>query len=251
MCSVVILRRPDRPWPLILAANRDELWSRASRPPARHWDDRPELVAGLDEEAGGSWLGINDWGVLASVLNREGTLGPTAGKRSRGELVLDALDHADAKAAAEALRHVDGSAFRPFNLIIADNRDAFWLRHEIEGDHVTVVPVPAGLSMIASRDLNDPNTPRIARYRHLFEQSTVPDPDKGPTGDWSDWELLLGARAGKGQDPRAAMCVVTEGDYGTVSSSFIALPADIGRRPVWLHAEGRPGETPFYPVALD
>lgn len=251
MCSVIILRRPDHPWPLLLAANRDELWSRVSRPPGRHWHDRPELVAGLDEEAGGSWLGLNDWGVLATVLNREGTLGPAALKRSRGELVLDALDHADAKEAAEALRHVDGSAFRPFNLILADNRDAFWLRHEAEGDRVVVVPLPVGLSMIASRDLNDPSTPRIARYRHLFECSAIPDPDKGPAGDWSDWELLLGARAGKGQEPREAMCVVTDGDYGTVSSSLVALPADAGRRPIWLHAEGRPGETPFYPVTLD
>src|SRR6266849_8974623 len=96
MCTVVLLRRPDHDWPLILGANRDEMVGRPSKPPARHWPDRPEVVAGLDELAHGSWLGCNDHGVAAAILNRHGTLGPAAGFRSRGELVLEALDHADA-----------------------------------------------------------------------------------------------------------------------------------------------------------
>ena len=49
MCSVIFLRRPDDAWPLILAANRDEMLSRPWKAPARHWPDRPEIVAGLDE----------------------------------------------------------------------------------------------------------------------------------------------------------------------------------------------------------
>ena len=74
MCTLVILRRPDHSWPVLIGANRDEMIDRASKPPGRHWPDRPELVAGLDLLAGGSWLGINDWGVAAAVLNRHGSL---------------------------------------------------------------------------------------------------------------------------------------------------------------------------------
>src|SRR5437764_1225058 len=80
-------------------------------------------------------LGRNDWGVAAAVLNRHGSLGPAAGLRSRGELVLEALDHADSVDAAAALSHIDPAAYRTFNLVIADNRDAFWLRHA-GGGHV-------------------------------------------------------------------------------------------------------------------
>ena len=65
MCTLVILRRPDHPWPVLIGANRDEMIGRPSLPPARHWPDRPELIAGQDQLAGGSWLGINDWGVAA------------------------------------------------------------------------------------------------------------------------------------------------------------------------------------------
>ena len=89
MCTLVLLRRPDHRWPLLLAANRDELANRPWAPPGRHWADRPEVTAGLDRTAGGSWLGMNDHGLVAAILNRRGSLGPAADKRSRGELVLE------------------------------------------------------------------------------------------------------------------------------------------------------------------
>src|SRR3546814_3215120 len=85
--------------------------------------------------------------VVAAILNRRGSLGPAPGKRSRGELVLEALDHADALTAAEALAELDPRAYRSFNLVVADNRDAYWLCNRGEPDSrvVEVMPVPAGL----------------------------------------------------------------------------------------------------------
>ena len=151
MCTVVILRRPDHAWPLVLGANRDEQLDRPWQPPGRHWSDREDVVAGLDELGGGSWMGVNDSGVTACILNRRGTLGPKAGKRSRGEIVLDALDFSDAVAAADALQHLHGDAYRDFNLVIADNRDAFWLKLDgNESARVQVQTIPDGLSMLTA-----------------------------------------------------------------------------------------------------
>ena len=65
MCSVIVLHRPGHNWPLLWASNRDEMADRPWSPPARHWPDRTEVVAGRDDLAGGSWLGINDAGVIA------------------------------------------------------------------------------------------------------------------------------------------------------------------------------------------
>ena len=130
MCTLVILRRPGHDWPVLIAANRDEMIDRSWLPPGRHWPDRAQVTAGQDELAGGTWLGVNDDGLAAGILNRTGALGPAAGKRSRGELVLDALDHADAAASACALADIDGEAYRPFNLVVADSDEAFWLRHD-------------------------------------------------------------------------------------------------------------------------
>lgn len=250
MCTVVILRRPGHEWPLLLAGNRDEMAGRPWKPPARHWPDRPEVVAGLDEEAGGSWLGLNDHGMVATVLNREGTLGPQAGKRSRGELVLDALDHADAQSAAEALSHLDGRAYRPFNLVVADNRDAFWLSLPAEGGRVQATPIPAGLSMMAASDLNDPTHPRIRFFRPLFQAARPPDPE---AADWDAWTELLGCRIWDGDaGPRGAMCIVTPTGFGTGSSALVALPSmqRAGMEPHFLFAPGRPDQVGFAPVAL-
>jgi uncharacterized protein with NRDE domain len=249
MCTLVILRRPDHDWPVIVGANRDEMVDRPWHAPDRHWPDRPEVVAGQDLEAGGTWLGLNDHGVVAGILNRPGALGPAPGKRSRGELVLEALDHADAAAAAAALSHIDGRAYRPFNLVIADNRDAFWLALSQDGGVVDAQPIPDGLSMITANDLNDPETPRIRRFLPNFRDSAPPDP---VAGDWQTWQALLGDTSSTpGDGPAGAMTIETEVGFGTVSSSLIALPAVTlpDDHPHWLFADGPPNLTDYAPVA--
>ena len=54
MCTFIISWQPNEKWPVVIGANRDELITRAWRKPGRHWSDRPEVVAGYDEEEGGS-----------------------------------------------------------------------------------------------------------------------------------------------------------------------------------------------------
>jgi hypothetical protein len=247
MCTLVILRRPGHDWPVIVAANRDEMVDRPWQEPARHWPDRPEVVAGRDVLAGGSWLGINDFGVVAGVLNRHGSLGPAPGQRSRGELVLEALDHADAQAAANALASLEPSAYRTFNLIVADNTAAFWLRHADPTGTlpITVAPIPPGLSLIAAGDLDDRETPRLTRFRPLFAAAPAPDPD---AGDWSAWERLLT----DGDQPDSAMRFLTERRFGTVSSALIALPSveRPGPRARFRFAAHQPNPSPWHDIQL-
>jgi uncharacterized protein with NRDE domain len=241
MCTLVLLRRPGHEWPLIVGANRDEMIGRAWKPPARHWADRPNVVAGLDELAGGSWLGVNDEGVFAAILNRVGTLGPAAGKRSRGELVLDALDHADAIAAAAALVDIEPTAYRPFNLVVADNRDAFWLAHRGKGP-VVMSRIPDGLHMLTARELDDPSSPRIRRYRSRFAEAAPPDPSKD---DWQAWQdLLHDTVPGEAED--SAMHFLRMDGFATTSSSLVALPA-LGRKiqPVGRFASVAPQLSPW------
>jgi hypothetical protein len=251
MCTLVILHRPGHAWPIVIGANRDEMIDRPALPPARHWPDRPEVVAGLDLLAGGSWLGLNDWGVVAAVLNRQGSLGPAAGLRSRGELVLEALDHADAVDAAAALSHLDPAAYRSFNLIVADNRDAYWLKHD-GGGRIETRPIEEGLSLIAAGDLNELATPRLALARPRFDAASPPDPERG---DFAAWQDLLGdptAPGGSaGRAAEAALRFRTPRGYGTVSSALIALPAEPSpnRPAVYRYAGWLPEATPWQPVA--
>ncbi len=249
MCTVILSRRPGDPWPLLLAGNRDEMAGRPWRPPARHWDLSPDVTGGYDELAEGSWLAMNDHGVVATILNRMGTLGPASGKRSRGELVIEALDHADARDAAEALTQLDPTAYRPFNLVIADNRDAFWLR--ADGKSLLARPIPEGVSMLTAYELNDPIDPRIETFLPRFRNAALPDPEGG---DWQAWQALLSARVPEGvRDREAGLTFQLESGFGTRSSALIALPAmdRSGVEPIFLFAAGPPDQTPFSPVALD
>lgn len=245
MCTLVILCRPGHDWPVLVAANRDEMLDRNWSAPARHWPDRPDVVAGRDELAGGSWLGVNDHGVLAGILNRKGSLGPSDGKRSRGELVLEALDHSDASAAAEALMALDSDAYRPFNLVLADNSGAFWLRHD---DTATICceAIPAGFSMFTAYDMNSPESPRVRRHLPRFESAQVPDPERG---DWQVWENILASQVNYENDSgaEAAMCVATPLGFGTVNASLLALPSPSSppRRPLWRFSPGPPCENYF------
>ncbi len=245
MCTVVLLRQPGHAWPVIIGANRDEMLDRSWQPPARHWPDRPEAVAGLDMTAGGTWMGLNDHGVVACILNRYGSLGPAPGKRSRGELVLEALDHADA---AEALGDIDPTAYRSFNLVIADNRDAWWLSSTDGAKRVRVEQVPAGLSMFTASDRNDIGDPRIANYLPRFETAARPDPG---ADQWDAWQKLLGSNDAT---ESRAMSFRLESGFGTSSSSLMALPsaqaAHDGTFPVWLFAAGPPESTRFQPVDI-
>lgn len=244
MCTIVVLHRPHHPWPLLLAANRDEMAGRPWRPPGRHWPDRPEVVAGLDELARGTWLGVNDAGVVAAILNRHGTLGPAAGKRSRGELPLEALDHADAAEAADALGHLDGNAYRAFNMVVADDRDALWLK-STGARRIEAHRLPVGLSMLTAGELNDPADPRIARFLPLFRGAEEPDPD---SGDWRAWQALLAISDGED----GALTFQRADGFGTVCSTLLAIPAvdraDV--EPVLLFAAGKPSEVPFQAIAL-
>ena len=246
MCTLVILRRPGHDWPLILAANRDEMAGRPWKPPARHWPDRTDVVGGIDLESEGSWLARNDHGVIAAVLNRVGTLGPAPGKRSRGELVLDALDHADAGAAAVALADLDPGAYRPFNLVLADNTSAWWLAARDGARAIVVERIPHGLSMLTAHDMNDPDSSRIALYLPLFRDATEPD---AGMGDWEEWKALLASRE-TDDDYFGAMTIVTDAGFGTLSSSLIALPSPGAGDPRgrWLFANGRPGDVEYEAV---
>ncbi|MGD9615403.1 MAG: NRDE family protein [Alphaproteobacteria bacterium] len=242
MCTLVILRRPEHDWPVVIGANRDEMIDRPARAPGRHWPDRAEIVAGIDLLAGGSWLGVNDWGVAAAVLNRHGSLGPASGLRSRGELVLEALDHADAVDAAAALSDLDPAAYRSFNLIVANNRDAFWLRHTGIG-RIETHPVPDGLSIIAAGDLDELMTPRLRLARPRFATAVPPDPD---SGDWTGWQTLLSDdTVPPGEPAEAALRFRTPRGFATVSSALIALPAAPSpqRRTVFRHAGWLPEPT--------
>ena len=249
MCTLVILRRPKHDWPILIGANRDEMRDRASLPPSRHWDDQTHIIAGKDAFAGGTWLALNQDRLIAAVLNRRDSLGPGLDKRSRGELPLEACNHAEAREACRALALLEPTSFRSFNIVVADTREAFWVKSN--GLNITTSPIPEGLSMITSQDLNSTtNSSRIRFHLKRFRQAPYPAPEKK---EWDIWKALLSSRDKEpGSSFRGAMNVETDYGFGTVSSSLLALP-NANRTtldPQWLYCSSQPDEGSYHHVEI-
>ena len=120
MCLVVVARAPTPRYPFVIAANRDELHARPTRP-AGWWPEPPGLLGGRDLAAGGTWLGVDRRGRIAAVTNvRDGT--PREAPRSRGGLVTDYLG-SNSAAAEFATALDDAGGFAAFNLLLWDGTD--------------------------------------------------------------------------------------------------------------------------------
>ncbi len=223
----------------MLAANRDEKLDRPWSPPGTHWPAHPGVIAGQDLTAGGTWMGLNRAGVVATVLNRQGTLGPAQGKRSRGELPLAALAHETAEAAARVIAALDAGGWRAFNMVIADRLGAFFVRGLGRG-RPEARPLASGVHMVTAHDPNDLSSPRVARHLPRFREAMPPD-----SAGLASWQAVLADRAGSEGEQ---INVTPRGGFGTACSSLVALPRT--GPPVWLFAAGPPDVAIFQPVAL-
>lgn len=68
MCLILFSFDESSDTPLILAANRDEFFKRPSAN-AHYWEDAPDVFAGRDLVANGTWLGVTRSGRFAAVTN--------------------------------------------------------------------------------------------------------------------------------------------------------------------------------------
>jgi len=246
MCTLVAYVGGSPALPLLVAANRDEFLDRPATDPAIIAVD-PWVFAGQDLSAGGTWFGINAHGLVVGLLNRRRPAGPAPCRRSRGLLCLEMLQTASPDAAAALLARVRPETYNPFNLLVADHRQALVATSGPET--VRLTRLPPGVHLLTNLELNDPTCPRIARSSSRFAALRLPT-----NGDASALieplrELL--ADHATALDPRAdvieTLCVHRPG-YGTRSSSIVALAAN--GSPRWWHSAGPPCRSPFTELAL-
>ncbi|MBK9245800.1 MAG: NRDE family protein [Burkholderiales bacterium] len=119
MCLAVVAWQVHPDYPLVLAANRDEFYARSTRP-ASWWGQSVALLAGRDEEAGGTWLGITRSGRLALLTNVRAPSERNPHAPSRGAIAIGALQ--SPQAAGQWLREQAPrmGAYNGFNLLIAE-----------------------------------------------------------------------------------------------------------------------------------
>ena len=224
MCTLILAWQVFDDVPVVAAANRDEHLDRPSLPPDVVGTD-PRIVAPRDERAGGTWIGYNEHGVFAAITNRRA---PVEGLRSRGLLVLDALDHPTAREAARQLeREVDRRSYDGFNLVVADAATATLF--EWDGSLRTTDFEP-GVHVVVNTGA-DGAAAKATRVRDALWV----EPGES-AGEWLD-------RAERAlRDHDLGTCVHTDG-YGTRSSSLIEL--DASGNAGYRFADGPPCESTY------
>lgn len=231
MCLLAIFYRAVDDAPLVVGANREELYARPAEPPQIH-EGPARYVAGTDVVAGGTWLGVNEVGLLVAVTNRHKSRVPPQ-PRSRGLLVREMLECRSAKEAMElATRELDLNRYAGCNLVCADSerlvvfQSADWLRIRM---------LPPGLHVLTNEDINDGSDARLAYALHYLGRR-----DYQTAEECLETLRFLCARPGNGTP---AICL-HGADRGTVSSTLIALRTPLAESE-YYHAQGPPDRIPY------
>jgi uncharacterized protein with NRDE domain len=227
MCLLVISYGVVGDAPVLVAANREERFDRPALPP-RLQSGRPRVLCGIDRQAGGTWLGVNERGLLVAVTNRPRTSPPPQPPPSRGLLCRELLECSDAaEAARRALEALGGGRYDGANYVCLDPRRAVAIH---AGDRLGQREIEPGLHLMANGDLDDAEDHRLARARALLEAH--------PPGTVGEFLARTAEVCAHGD------IVVRQADRGTVSSDQVALTTD-AQDAVYRHAPGPPDRQPY------
>jgi uncharacterized protein with NRDE domain len=253
MCVIVLFFRVHPQLPLVVAANRDEYYARASSGPLL-LNESPRVVGGRDLERGGTWMGFAEGGLFVGLTNQRTVMPrpPEPARRSRGEVVTGALRAASIGGVEQLLASTDARAYNPYNLLFGDARQ-LRVAYAREGDPtVRVHPLEAGLYVLDNDTLGT-TMPKVMRAEALarplaarpwFElfpalhamlaDHAMPEPAQVPAPPaWMDPEIARRLQS---------LCVHTPA-YGTRSATIAAVGVDGVMH--YRFAPGPPCQTSF------
>ena len=159
MCLIALAWRARTDLPLVVAANRDE-WRDRPAQRAHWWPDHPDILAGRDLQAGGTWMGITRGGRFAAVTNFRDPSDKRSTARSRGGLVTGFLLGTESPARFLAELSARAGEYNGFNLVLGDGDSLFYYGSR-EGEPRAIEPGVHGLS----NHLLDEPWPKVVRAR--------------------------------------------------------------------------------------
>jgi len=212
--------------PLVVAANRDE-WRERPAKAAHWWPERPELLAGRDLQAGGTWMGVTRSGRFAAVTNFRDPSDKRSTARSRGTLVTEFLLGNESPARFLSNLSARAPEYNGFNLIVGDGTSLFYFGsregqpraiepgvHAIS-NHVLDEPWPKVVAaQVAMDEALEERDPMGALFTMLSDPGRAADEDLPKTGVGIEWERRLSA------------ALITGADYGTRASTVVAMTSN-------------------------
>jgi len=225
MCLLIFAWKAHPDYPLILAANRDEFHARPSQD-AHWWPDSPEVLAGRDLQAGGTWLAVSRSGRFATVTNYREEFEPRRGAQSRGEIATSFVSGCEG--AMSYVSSLPGGRYAGVNVIAADHDSICYASNR--GDRpVALDPGVHGLSNAAL----DTPWPKLLRTREALARLIDTD-NVNATGLFrllADRTPAPNAQVDSGSMPfRLARALtapfIVAGAFGTRCSTIVLVDAD-------------------------
>lgn len=243
---------PDAP--LIVAANRDERLDRPAVPMTVLKEHGPRILGGQDHLAGGTWLAVNEHGVVAGLTNQPSADGRDPSKQSRGELPIAFARYRSATEAVDALAvHLDPAVYNPCWLLVGDRDTLYFVGISGRPGKAEIEQLGQGLYVLENAPLR-PVSAKAAMVTGLITDATANLPASGPAVV-AALERILGGHeravaesltdaTGRTRRPAlSAPCVHADG-YGTRSAMTVCVPAsggEIGRSGLADRAAAGPG----------
>ena len=164
MCLIAFALTCHPRYRLVLAANRDESFCRPTAS-ATYWEVAPQILAGRDLEAGGTWLGVTTTGRIAAITNYRERPGPGTSLPSRGGLVAAFLSGGMSRDDYRQILEREGRHYGGFNLIVGDHTGfSYWSNRGAAVAHIS--PGCHGLS----NHLLDTPWPKVIAARGGLER---------------------------------------------------------------------------------
>jgi len=226
LCLIVLAWKARAGLPLVVAANRDE-WRERPTQPAHWWADHPEIFAGRDLQAGGTWMGVTRGGRFAAVTNFRDPSDKRSDAKSRGALVSEFLLGDEPPARYLAALGPRSRDYNGFNLILGDG-ESLWYFASREGEARAIEP---GVHALSNHLLDEP-WPKVLRGREAMGEALGnrdPSPrlfDLLSDGAGAADEALPNTGVGLAWERRLASPLITGDDYGTRCSTVVLFGGD-------------------------
>jgi uncharacterized protein with NRDE domain len=244
MCLLVVAFAIDPARPLVVGANRDERFARPAVPITVLRPAGPRILGGRDLKAGGTWLAVNEHGVVAGLTNFPLPEGADPSRRSRGELpLLLAGSSSASEAVARFVDAVDPDQYNPCWILVGDRTSLHYLDLS-PGRGCGVRPLDPGVWVIENSPLEPPSEKSLRVQRRLSERGFGSADSLDALADvLRDHEP--GSTSASSRPPElGAACVHTD-EYGTRSSAIVRVGLSPEHRPQIMVAEGPPCRNDF------
>ena len=224
MCILNISYKTHSSYKMIIAANRDEFYSRPTAK-ASFWEDHPGLLAGKDLQAGGTWLGITKTGKFSAITNYRSSDEYRKDAPSRGKLVIDFLAGRDNPKDYAGKLIKNGHLYNGFNLLFSNQCELYYFSNKTQESAI----LSPGIYGLSNHLLNAP-WPKVEKSKLLFTEAlmnkNVSDSDLFEilldTSKPSD-EKLPDTGVGLELERTLSPVFVKSSFYGTVSSTVIFI----------------------------